>query len=200
MFSKWMTVAILSLSMLFHSAVSASEEAARQLVQETADKVIEAIAQNQAAIESDPDELLKIVDEILLPRIDFERMSRLTLGRHWNRATEQERRDFIAEFRQLLVRTYAGPLSSLDDDQEVVVVGVRAGSDDNDLLVRSEVRGGSESIPVDYRVYQVNGDWKAYDVVIDGISLIANYRGSFSQQVQRQGMQGLIDTLRERNN
>ena len=199
MFSKWMIAAILSLFMLSHGVVSASEEAATQLVQETANKVIEAIAQNQAAIESDPEELLKIVDEILLPRVDFERMSRLTLGRHWNRATEQQRRDFIAEFRQLLVRTYAGSLSNLGD-QEIVVVGTRAGSDENDLLVRSEVRGGSETIPVDYRVYRVNGDWKAYDVVIDGISLIANYRGSFSQQIQRQGIQGLIDTLRERNN
>jgi len=188
--------------MLLLTSISAkaddSQAQAMAVVEETAAEVVAAIADNQDALRADPEALLQIVDDILLPRVDFDRMSRLTLGRFWARASEQERAEFQVEFRRLLVRTYAGPLSSLGD-QEIVVTGVRPGADENDLLVRSEVRDGGQAIPVDYRMHRESGDWMAYDVIIDGISLINNYRGSFGQQIQRDGMRGLIETLRSRN-
>ncbi|MFP4154270.1 MAG: MlaC/ttg2D family ABC transporter substrate-binding protein [Halothiobacillaceae bacterium] len=191
---------ILLIGVLFAGPLQAEtqEDQARAVVEQTIDEVVEAIRENQEAMEADPDALLEIVDEILLPRVDFDRMSRLTLGRFWNRATAGEREEFQAQYRRLLVRTYAGPLSSAGD-QQIEIVGVRAGSGDNDLMVRSEVRDGVESVPVDYRMHRDNGTWMAYDVVIDGISLVNNYRGSFGQTVQREGMGGLIRQLEERN-
>ncbi|MGC9457457.1 MAG: MlaC/ttg2D family ABC transporter substrate-binding protein [Halothiobacillaceae bacterium] len=177
---------------------AAGEDGAQAVVAQTIDEVIAAIQDNRAALEADPDALLGIVDEILLPRVDFDRMSRLTLGRYWNRASADERARFQAQYRKLLVRTYAGPLSSVGD-QQIDILGVRDGTGPDDVMVRSEVRDGVESIPVDYRMHRDDDGWKAYDVVIDGISLINNYRGSFGQTIQREGMAGLIRQLEERN-
>ncbi|WP_372591155.1 phospholipid-binding protein MlaC [Guyparkeria sp.] len=176
-----------------------TEAEARALVEETAERVIAEIRDNQEVVESDPDELLVIVDRILLPHVDSERMSRLVLGRYYRQASTEQIRAFTREFQRLLVRTYAGPLSELGD-QKVDVIGSRPGAGDNELLVETEVYGGDlGTVPVAYRLAVVDGEWKSYDVIVDGISLVNNYRGSFAQKIQRDGLDSLIRTLREQN-
>lgn len=175
-----------------------TEEEARVLVEETAERVIAEIAENRAAVESDPDELLEIVDRILLPHVDSERMTRLVLGRYYRQASPEQIRAFTREFQRLLVRTYAGPLSELGD-QEIEITGSRADGE-NELRVETEVSGGDlGTVPVAYRLVVVDGEWKSYDVVVDGISLVNNYRGSFAQKVQRDALDSLVRTLREQN-
>ncbi len=176
-----------------------TEAEARELVEETAERVIAEIRDNQGAVEADPEELLAIVDRILLPHVDSERMTRLVLGRYYRQASGEQVRAFTKEFQRLLVRTYAGPLSELGD-QEIEIVGTTRGAGDNELMVETEVSGGDlGTVPVAYRLVVVDDEWKSYDVVVDGISLVNNYRGSFAQKIQRDGVDGLIRTLREQN-
>ncbi len=176
-----------------------NEAQARELVESTAEAVIAEIRDNQAAVEADPEALLEIVDRLLLPHVDSQRMTRLVLGRYYRQATASQRAEFNKEFQRLLVRTYAGPLSELGN-QEIEIVGTKSGGADDELVVESEVSGGDlGTVPVAYRMAPVDGEWKSYDVVVDGISLVNNYRGSFAQKIQRDGIDGLIRTLREQN-
>ncbi len=180
-------------------AAEPTEAEARQLVESTAEAVIAEIRDNQAAVEADPQALLEIVDRLLLPHVDSERMTRLVLGRYYRQATAAQRAEFKQEFQRLLVRTYAGPLSELGN-QEIEIVDTKPGGADDELVVESEVSGGDlGTVPVAYRMAPVDGEWKSYDVVVDGISLVNNYRGSFAQKIQRDGIDGLIRTLREQN-
>jgi len=176
-----------------------TEGEARDLVEQTAEEVIREIGENRAAIKEDPEALLEIVDRILLPHVDAERMSRLVLGRYYRRATARQLDTFTREFQRLLVRTYAGPLSDLGN-QEIAIVDSRPTGREGELLVETEVRGGDlGTVPVAYRLAAIDGEWKSFDVVVDGISLVNNYRGSFAQKIQRDGLDGLIDTLRDQN-
>lgn len=182
------------------SAHNLTSEAAMSLVQSTADLVIHEIGKRQAEVEKDPAVLLDIVDKTLLPKVDSERMSRLVLGRYWRTASASQKAAFTDQFKRLLVRTYAGPLSKLGN-QTIKVTGTKSGSDKDEIEVMSVVSGGDMgSVPVDYRLSAVDGQWKAYDVVIDGISLINNYRGSFAQVIQQKGLDSLISTLKTQNN
>ncbi|WP_407275293.1 phospholipid-binding protein MlaC [Halothiobacillus sp. DCM-1] len=182
------------------TAPAAGAEAAMQMVQQTADTVIKEIAAQQAAVQKDPAALLAIVNKTLLPHVDSERMSRLVLGRYWRTATPAQKTAFTEQFQQLLVRTYAGPLSKLGN-QTIKVTGTKPGPETGELVVESDLLGGDMGrVPVNYRVALVNGQWQAFDVVIDGISLINNYRGSFAEVIQRKGLDGLIATLKSQNN
>ena len=177
-----------------------TDDAAMKLVQSTADQVIHEIAARQADLDKDPGVLLDIVDKTLLPEVDSERMSRLVLGRYWRTASAGQKAAFTEQFKRLLVRTYAGPLSKLGN-QTIKVTGTKPGADKDEIEVLSVVSGGDMgSVPVDYRLTAVDGQWKAYDVVIDGISLINNYRGSFAQVIQQKGLDSLIATLKTQNN
>ena len=176
-----------------------SESDARDLVVSTAEAVIREIREHQAEVSEDPDELLAIVDRLLLPHVDAERMTRLVLGRYYRSASPAQREAFTKQFQRLLVRTYAGPLSELGD-QTITITGTKPGGGEDELIVESEVAGGDLGVvPVAYRMAPVDGEWKSYDVIVDGISLVNNYRGSFAQKIQRDGVDGLIRTLREQN-
>jgi len=174
-------------------------EAVMTLTQDVANKVITEIRSHQAEITKNHQALRDIIDRVLLPHVDSERMSKLVLGRYWRRADARQRKEFIEQFRLLLIRTYAGPLSKLGD-QKVEVTGTKPGPDKDELVVQSIVSGGDlGKVPVDYRVAYEHGSWKYYDLIIDGISLVNNYRGSFAQEIQNKGIDGLIQTLKSRN-
>jgi len=178
---------------------AAQQKQAMALTQQTANEVISEIRSHQSEIKGNPKALLDIIDRVLLPHVDNERMSRLVLGRYWRRATAKQRKEFTEQFRVLLVRTYAGPLSNLGN-QKVEVTGTKPGGYDDELVVQSVVTGGDlDKVPVDYRMALENHKWKYYDLIIDGISLVNNYRGSFAQEIQSKGIDGLIRTLKNRN-
>ncbi|MFI9651339.1 ABC transporter substrate-binding protein [Guyparkeria halopsychrophila] len=198
----WPGLAVIGLlltSLAMTARAEPSEADACELVESTAKAVIAEIRDNRDAVEAEPKTLLEIVDRLLLPHVDSERMTRLVLGRYYRQASAAEREQFTEEFQRLLVRTYAGPLSELGD-QEIRIIGTKPGGADDELVVESEVSGGDlGTVPVAYRMAPVDGAWKSYDVMVDGISLVNNYRGSFAQKIQRDGIDGLIRTLREQN-
>lgn len=176
-----------------------AEIAPDELVRATSDKVLEAIKQNREQLKSDPKLVYKIVDELVLPHFDFEAMSKLVLGANWRRATPAQQAEFTREFRTLLVRTYAKSLAEYDE-QGIRYLPMRPAADPNEATVRTEIQPkAGPSIPVDYRLRKSGTSWKVFDVSIDAVSLVTNYRTTFAQDVQRIGMDGLIKQLQRRN-
>ena len=171
----------------------------RELVHQASAQVLDALANEGDALSADPPRLYALVDTVLLQHMDFERMSRWVLGKHWRSATPEQRQRFVQEFRGLLVRTYATALASYSG-QRVEFIAERPGASPEEVVVRTEIQqAGSPPIPVNFSLYRRDGTWKAYDVQIDGISLVANYRTSFAAEVRNGGVEGLIQSLAARN-
>jgi len=192
---------ILTLTMF--TAVSATAQAttmsAKEFVQSTSQQILDRIATERTQIDSQPTHIYSLIDEILLPHIDFQKMSRSVLGKYWRRASEEQREQFVAEFRMLLIRTYSTALLEYSD-QTIDYLPVRARPEATDVTVRTEIkRDNGPTIPISYDVYNDNGHWLVYDVSIDRVSLVANYRSSFSTQIRRRGFDSLIKQLHARN-
>jgi len=193
---------ILSLLLVISHALHAdSTPTAGSLIQVTAKQMLNRIEQDRSQIDTNPRHIYDLVDEILLPHIDFKRMSRWVLGKYWRRASVAEREDFVEEFRKLIIRTYSTALLEYSG-QEINFLPVRNTTDPNQASVRTEIRpANGPMIPISYDLYRNDlGQWKVYDVSIDGISLIANYRSSFSSQIRRSGgLAKVINSMKSRN-
>ena len=199
----WLTaIAIAILLMVATAALAADKgDGPLALVQQTAGKMIDAIKKDRAAINKDKNHLFDLVEQIVLPHFDFERMSKLVLGKYWNRATDEQRREFTAEFRFLLVRTYATAMLEYTD-QKITYEPLRAEPGATEVVVQTEVdQAGGFPVPIDYKMFKNDrGQWKVYEVVIDGVGLVINYRSSFATEIRgKGGIDGLIKTLKGRN-
>lgn len=184
-------------------AVSSSQAAAEMiapdvLVKQTTDIIMEKIQSEQALMESDPERLFSLVNEIVLPHFDFKKMSKWVLGKYWRKAEQAQREQFVREFRQLLVRTYAKALLE-NAGQTVDYLPLRAKADAVDVTVNTEIPQESGfPIPINYKMHRDGDEWKVYDVNIDGISLVTNYRTSFSSEIRKNGIDGLLAKLSSR--
>jgi len=178
-----------------------AEDAPLVLVNETSDKMLAAIKAERSVIEKDNGRLFALVEKIVLPHFDFERMAKLVLGKYWRRASDDQRQRFIEEFRFLLVRTYATAMLEYTD-QEITYLPFRARPDDVEAVVKTEVeQDGGFPIPIDYKLTRDGGAWKVYEVAIDGVGLVINYRSSFATEIRgKEGLDGLINKLQTRNN
>lgn len=137
----------------------------------------------------------ELVEAKILPNFDFNRMTQLAVGKHWSSATAQQKQALVTEFRNLLVRTYASSLTAFSN-QTVDFKPLNMKPGDEEVVVKSEVKQpGGQAIPIDYSMYQTAFGWKVYDVSIDGVSLVTNYRSSFSTKIRQSGIDGLIGQL-----
>lgn len=186
--------------MLFSHCLVAEEHPARRLVMETTERVLERLRQEQEALQADGDRIYPLVEELILPHFDFRRMSAWVLGKHWRSASAEQRERFTREFQTLLVRTYAGALLEYNE-QEIVYLPFRAAADDRRVRVKTEImQPGGVNIPLYYSLYRNDkGEWKVYDINIDGISLVTNYRSSFASQISREGIENLLNDLVQMN-
>jgi len=193
---------VLSLSLLASNTLHAETvQTADNLIQVTAKRILTQIETDRERINTNPRHVYDLVNEILLPHIDFTRMSRWVLGKHWRRAKDEERQAFIEEFRKLIVRTYSTALLEYSG-QEIRFLPIRDLTHPDQASVRTEVRPNSgPMIPISYDLYRNDaGKWKVYDVSIDGISLIANYRSNFGSQIRRTGsLNRVINQMRSRS-
>jgi phospholipid transport system substrate-binding protein len=170
-----------------------------RVVQSTADTVLGTLRQQRVNLQAEPAKVYGLVDELLVPHVDFARLSSLVLGRHWRTASSDQRERFSREFKRLLVRTYATGLLELDT-WEIHYPPQRVAADADDVVVRSELlRAGAQPVPVDYRMHRADGRWRVYDVSIDGVSFASTYRNSFDAEVRQVGIDGLINRLGELN-
>lgn len=181
-------------------AATAQPQDALKMVKQTADQMLTALRTHHDELQQHPDRIYDLVQKIVLPHFDFETISRWVLGKYWRRATPQQRQRFTDEFRTLLVRTYAKALLDYSD-QKIVYKPLQAAANADDVTVRSEVqRNDGPPVPMNYELHYKSGAWKVYDVNIDGISLVTNYRSSLGSQIEREGLDAIISKLHQRNN
>lgn len=180
-------------------AVAAAQEAPDALVKRIADEVLQIIRTDKDVASGNQQKVVALAEQKVLPHFDFTRMTRLAVGRNWNQANDAQRQALVKEFRTMLVRTYSSSLTAYKN-QTIQVKPLKMSPSDNETTVRTQViQQGGPPIPIDYAMEKVGNDWKVYDVVIDGASLVTTYRGSFNEQIQKGGVDGLVKTLQERN-
>lgn len=177
-------------------AVQAAESAPDALVKSTVNEVMSVLKQNK-----DKRTLLNLAEQKVLPHFDFAEMTRLAVGRPWREANDAQKKALENAFRTLLVNTYTTALTqAAKSDQTVEVKPLRLQPDQKDVVVRTLVKEpGRSPIPIDYSMRRTSAGWKVYDVVVENLSLVTNYRGSFSAEVARGGIDGLIKSLEEKN-
>ncbi|MBI3899971.1 MAG: ABC transporter substrate-binding protein [Gammaproteobacteria bacterium] len=170
-----------------------------QLVKTTTDRILELIKANRDEYAKDHKKLYAMVDSEVLPNFDFKAMARQVLGRNWKDANEEQRERFVKEFRDLLVRTYATALLKYTD-QEIRYLPFHAAPEEKQGLVRTEVvQKGGPSIAMNLSFFRTDQGWKVYDVSIEGVSLINNYRGTYAERVRTQGLDTLIASIADMN-
>lgn len=180
--------------------VRAAEVPPEELVRKTAEVILSEIKAHRNVYAKDYAKLYKMADEKVLPHFDFRRMSQWVLGRSWKDATPEQRDRFTAEFRDLLVGTYSQALLNYTD-QEIVYLPVQRKPEDTEVTVKTEVKQTSgPNIPINYSFYRnKEGAWKVYDISIEGVSLVTNYRSVYATKVREKGMDGLIAEIAANN-
>ena len=166
------------------------------LVKSTADEVLSIIRTNK-----DKATLRRLAEQKVLPHFDFRAMTQLAVGQYWRQATPEQQKALEDEFRTLLVNTYTTSLSTAATGQESVDVRpLQVKPGDNDITVRTAVRTPNrQPIAVDYRMNRTPNGWKVYDVIVENLSLVTNYRGSFASEIGRSGIEGLVKVLQSKN-
>ena len=165
------------------------------LARSTTQEVLAILKQDQEIKSGNMNKVYQLVEAKILPNFDFNRMTQLAVGKYWPRATAQQKQALVTQFRNLLVRTYSSSLTAFTN-QTVEFRPLSMKPDDTDVTVHSEIRQpGGQPIPIDYSMYKTSFGWKVYDVSIDGVSLVTNYRSSFSSTIRQNGIDGLIKTL-----
>lgn len=184
---------------LLSQTVFSAEIDPRQLIKQTTDKVLKDIRANAETYKSDPDKLYALVDKVVLPHFNFVAMTNLALGRHRKEFDETQKTRIVDEFRTLLVRTYGKALIEYND-QKITYLDMLGEIDKGKVKVKTEIaQAGGASIPLDYSLRRGKQGWQVYDIKVDGISLVTNYRSSFSREIKKNGVEGLISLLNERN-
>lgn len=180
-------------------AAAPSVTAPEALVRDLSNEVLATIKADKALASGDVNRVQKLIDEKILPYVDFQKMTQLAVGRGWRQATPEQRAALTREFRALLVRTYSGALSQVTD-HKVELRPFRAQPADTDVLVRtSVVASRGDPIQLDYRLEKTDAGWKIYDVNILGVWMVENYKAQFASQINAGGVDGLIKTLTDRN-
>ncbi|MCB4810789.1 ABC transporter substrate-binding protein [Methylovorus menthalis] len=169
------------------------------LVKSTADEVLTIVKKDKDIQAGDQKKIFALAEEKILPNFDFDRVSRMVLGKNWSRASKEQQDAFQKEFRSLMLRTYATALGKYRN-QTINYKPLRAEPSDKEVTVKTEiVQPGGQPIAVDYSLEKTGEAWKVYDIVIEGVSLVTNYRGQFSNEIRQSGMDGLIQKLADKN-
>ena len=178
---------------------SAAQEAPDALVKRVTDEVLAIIKADKDLQSGNTRKIVELAEQKVLPHFDFARMTRLAVGRNWQQASDAQKEQLVKEFRTMLVRTYSNSLTQYRE-QKIDVKPLKASPQDQEVTVRTAIiQQGGPPIPIDYAMAKSGAEWKVYDVVIDGASLVTTYRGSFNDQIQKGGIDGLVKTLQERN-
>ena len=179
---------------------SVAAEVAPDVLARTVTEEVMAIVRADKDLQSgQPQKVAQLVESKVLPHFNFERMTQLAMARNWRQATPDQQKALIEEFKTLLVRTYTSAFTQYRNET-VEYRPVRMAPTDTDVVVKSVVkRPAGHPVTIDYGMEKGAGGWKVYDVRVEGISLVENYRNTFNSEVQRGGVDGLIRTLRDKN-
>ena len=190
---------LLSATFLIAPLVFAQDVAPDELVRRTTTDVVNIIKQDKEIQSGNMRKVVELAEAKVLPNFDFPRMTQLALGRNWRDASDAQKQALTKEFRTLLVRTYSTSLSQYRN-QVIDVKPAKLAPADTEVIVKTMVnQPGAPVIPIDYSMEKSAQGWKAYDIVVDGVSLVTNYRSSFADEIRKGGLDGLIKTIADRN-
>ena len=196
--SLFPSVIVLLLSVTASAEPSTHDLSPQELVRDTSSRMLAALRDERQVIAENPGRLYELVSDIVLPYFDFQKMIQWVLGKNWRRATPEQRTRFVEQFRNLLIRTYGTALSDYADEK-IIYLPFNDAGDQRKVTVRTEIEQGGSTIPIFYSMYNSEQGWKVYDVAISGVSLVTNYRSTFTSIIRSEGMDNLIDQLVERN-
>jgi phospholipid transport system substrate-binding protein len=183
----------------FAPAIAQDAQAPDVLVKGVTQDVIAIVKQDKDIQSGNTKKTIALVEEKVLPHFNFTRMTALAMGVNWRKATPDQQKLLVEQFRTLLVRTYSTALTSYRN-QTIEFKPLRAQANDTDVMVRSEVRqSGAEPVGIDYSMEKTPAGWKVYDVVVGGVSLVTTYRDTFANEVRNNGVDGLIKVLSDKN-
>jgi phospholipid transport system substrate-binding protein len=168
------------------------------LIKQVSSDVLDSVKADKSIKQGDLQKVIALVDAKVMPHVDFQRMTASAVGRYWRQATPDQQARLQQEFKLLLVRTYSGALSQVQD-QTVELKPMRSDPGDKEVVVRTEIKGRGDPVQLDYRLEQSSDGWKIYDVNVLGVWLVENYRNTFSQEISTSGIDGLISKMAERN-
>ncbi|HYG56105.1 MAG TPA: ABC transporter substrate-binding protein [Burkholderiales bacterium] len=190
---------LLALSVFFAAPARAQDLAPDVLVKNVTLEVVDLIAKDKEIRSGSRAKLIQVIETKVLPHFNFSSMTALAMGQNWGKATPEQRKRLTEEFKTLLVRTYASALAAYGD-QKFDFRPLRAKPTDTDVTVQVRVlQQGAQPVPIDYSMEKTAAGWKVYDVMVGGVSLVANYRTEFSNTVREAGIDGLVKNLQTKN-
>lgn len=195
---EWMAAAALAAGLVLAPSLRAQPVAADAFVRQLSSEVMDTAKGDKSIQNGDIAKIRSLVDGKVMPHVNFERMTAMSVGPQWRSATPEQKKRMLEEFKTLMINTYSGALTQVKD-QTVVVKPLRAGTEGNEQLVRTEVRGKGEPIQLDYRLEKAGDGWKIYDVNIGGFWLVEAYKGQFAKDLSAGGLDGLIQKLGDKN-
>jgi phospholipid transport system substrate-binding protein len=185
--------------MLLALSVGAQEMKPDELVKKVTDDVMAAIKSDKQLAAGDKQKALKLAEEKIIPHVDFEEATRLAVGRSWRQASPEQRKQLVTEFRRMLVRTYSNAISAYQG-QTMKVMPLHMKEGDTDVTVRNQyIRPGAKPVQLDYQMHKVGSEWKIYDIVVEGVSLVLTYRSEFDAVVKQEGIDGLVKRIAAKN-
>ncbi|WP_288842171.1 phospholipid-binding protein MlaC [uncultured Deefgea sp.] len=194
--NSFLSKLLLLTTLSFTAAVSVANDTPEQIVRSTSKDVLDIIKKN----DKDNSKMRDLVDQRLSPLADYNRMTSLAVGRYWKSATPAQQDAISKEFRTMMIRTYLSALT-LYKNAQINVRGTRAGNDASEQTVRTEVSlPGQKPIPLDFSFEKIGSEWKVFDISVEGISFINNHRNQFGAVIRKDGIDGLIKSLSEKNN
>ncbi len=199
LYSLFLKVCLVILTCWMISAKA--ETAPDQLLQSLTDQMIQALQENDASIKQNANAVIPLIEKILSPHVDYSGMARWIVGRQaWLGATESEKHDFTQEFKSLLIRTYSKALTEYNN-QKIQYLPIRGEyQEKNRVQVESEIQEfGKTPTNVVYRLTKIEGDWKVYDIIIEGVSLLKGFQSQFSEEIKQKGFQTVIADLKRHN-
>ena len=184
---------------LFSAVAVAADQAPDVLVKNVTNEVLDAVRKDKDLQNGNSRKTLDLVETKILPHFNFQRMTQLAMGREGRQATPEQLKILVDEFRELLVRTYSKALTEFRN-QEITFKPLKYAPTDTDVKVRTDIKQtGGKPVQLDYYLEKTAAGWKVYDVEVGGVSLITNYRSTFGQEIQKNGVDGLIRTLQAKN-
>ncbi len=201
---RWLWIATAALLLIARMAAAEAGLAVgpRALIEKTTGAFLQAVAENREGIIADPDLAHRLVDEIVTPHIDVDATGRYMLGKHWRKGTPEQRERFLYELRKMLVRSYANALAEYKAGDQINYISERVSEDGNLAVVRVQIPRPRTNQPADvaYRLHKSGGEWKVFDVTIEGVSMVTTYRSNFRVKLDRQGLDSVIEELAALNN
>jgi phospholipid transport system substrate-binding protein len=189
----------LALAFMLGASSAALAQAPDKLVRTVADEVLNALAQDQELRAGSQAKFAELLEQKVAPHFDFERMTRLAVGRGWRQATPEQQKALVELFHRLLIRTYSAAYSAYANIT-IDVKPARMQPSDDDVQVRTEMKvpNGGPPLSVDYSMYKSSASWKIYDVTVEGVSLLTTYRSTFAEEIRQGGIDGLIRSLQDK--